>query len=47
VDSAFSLETEEMKPLVIEAERPGHSLCEVTYGLRKPEEDSIIFNRSL
>ena len=47
VDSAFSLEPEEMKSLVIETERAWHSLGKVTYGPTEPEEDSIVFRRSL
>ena len=47
VDSAFSLEPEEMKALVIETERAWQSLGKVTYGSMKSEAGSLIFRRSL
>jgi len=47
VDSAFSMEPEEMKALVIETERAWHSLGKVTYGPTKAEKGSLIFRRSL
>jgi len=47
VDSAFSLEPEEMKQLVIESERAWHSLGKITYGATKAEKGSLIFRRSL
>ncbi|MDG2213439.1 MAG: pseudaminic acid synthase [Verrucomicrobiota bacterium] len=47
VDSAFSMEPEEMKQLVIETERAWQSLGKVTYGSLEAEEGSMIFRRSL
>ena len=47
VDSAFSLEPEEMKALVIETERAWQSLGEVKYGPTKAEKGSLVFRRSL
>jgi N-acetylneuraminate synthase len=47
VDSAFSLEPEEMKRLVVETERAWQSLGEVTYGPTEAERISLIFRRSL
>ena len=47
VDSAFSLEPEEMKQLVIETELAWQSLGKVTYGPTDAEKSSIIFRRSL
>jgi N-acetylneuraminate synthase len=47
VDSAFSLETEEMKQLVIETERAWQSLGIVTYGPTEAEQPSLQFRRSL
>ena len=47
VDSAFSLEPEEMKALVVETERAWHSLGKVTYGPTEAEKDSVKFRRSL
>ena len=47
VDSAFSLEPEEMKMLVMETHRAWESLGEVTYGPIKAEEESFKFRRSL
>ena len=47
VDSAFSMEPEEMKQLVIETERAWHSLGKVTYGPTEAEKDSTVFRRSL
>ena len=47
VDSAFSLEPEEMKQLVIETNRAWEALGKVTYGPTKDEEGSLIFRRSL
>ncbi len=47
VDSAFSLEPEEMKQLVIETERAWQSLGRVTYGPTKAEKPSLKFRRSL
>ncbi|MGH8548835.1 MAG: pseudaminic acid synthase [Methylococcales bacterium] len=47
VDSAFSLEPEELKTLVIETERSWHSLGQVRYGLTDAEKGSLKFRRSL
>lgn len=47
VDSAFSLEPEEMTQLVIETERAWQALGEISYGPTKAEEKSIVFRRSL
>jgi N-acetylneuraminate synthase len=47
VDSAFSLEPEEMKQLVIETERAWQSLGKVTYGPTEAEKGSTVFRRSL
>ncbi|MEM6630830.1 MAG: pseudaminic acid synthase [Bacteroidota bacterium] len=47
VDSAFSLEPEELKALVVEAERAFLGLGQVNYGIQKAEKNSKIFKRSL
>lgn len=47
VDSAFSLEPEEMKQLVIETEWAWQSLGKVTYGPTDAEKSSLTFRRSL
>jgi pseudaminic acid synthase len=47
VDSAFSLEPDEMRSLVIETERAWQSLGRVNYGPTEGEESSLIFRRSL
>jgi N-acetylneuraminate synthase len=47
VDSAFSLEPEEMKALVVETERAWQSLGRVTYGQCAVEKRSLQFRRSL
>jgi pseudaminic acid synthase len=47
VDSAFSLEPEEMKQLVIETDRAWQSLGEVTYGPSEAEKGSLTFRRSI
>ena len=47
VDSAFSMEPEEMKQLVIETERAWESLGKVTYGATEVEKASTVFRRSL
>lgn len=47
VDSAFSLEPEEMKQLVIETERAWQALGKVTYGSTISEKSSLTFRRSL
>ncbi|RYZ23483.1 MAG: pseudaminic acid synthase [Chitinophagaceae bacterium] len=47
VDSAFSLEPEELKALVVETERAALALGHVQYGVQKSEEKSVNFKRSL
>jgi pseudaminic acid synthase len=47
VDSAFSLEPEELKALVIESERAFLALGKVQYGVQKAEEKSRAFKRSI
>ena len=47
VDSAFSMEPEEMKALVVETERAWQALGQVTYGAGGSETSSMRFRRSL
>lgn len=47
VDSAFSLEPEELKELVVETERAHLALGEVMYGVQTSEEKSRFFKRSI
>ena len=47
VDSAFSLEPDEMSALVTETERAWQALGKVSYGLTEKEKKSLIFRRSL
>jgi N-acetylneuraminate synthase len=47
VDSAFSLEPQEMKSLVKETERAWQALGEVQYGPMEAERKSMVFRRSL
>jgi len=47
VDSAFSLEPEELKALVTETERAWQSLGVVQYGVQKSEQKSLLFKRSI
>jgi N-acetylneuraminate synthase len=47
VDSAFSLEPEEMTQLVIETERAWQSLGHIQYGPTEAEKPSMKFRRSL
>ena len=47
VDSAFSMEPEEMKQLVIEAKRAWKSLGGIKYGPTEEERDSLKYRRSL
>lgn len=47
VDSAFSLEPEELKALVIETERAFLALGNVQYGVQQAETKSVFFKRSI
>ena len=47
VDSAFSLEPEELRALVVETERARLALGRVQYGVQKAEEKSRLFKRSV
>lgn len=47
VDSAFSIEPEELKSLVTESERAFLSLGEIQYGVQEAEKKSLKFKRSL
>ncbi|GAA0319196.1 pseudaminic acid synthase [Bacillus carboniphilus] len=47
VDSAFSMEPEEMRTLVIETERAWQAMGKVTYGPTKSEKASLKFRRSI
>jgi pseudaminic acid synthase len=47
VDSAFSIEPDELKSLVIESERAFLALGRVYYGVQEAEEKSLRFKRSL
>ncbi len=47
VDSAFSMEPEEMKQLVVEAERAWQALGQISYGPTEVEKSSLTFRRSL
>ncbi|MFN8968487.1 MAG: pseudaminic acid synthase [Pseudanabaena sp.] len=47
VDSAFSMEPEEMRQLVIESERAWQALGKISYGATEAEKKSLIFRRSL
>ncbi|MCG3085210.1 pseudaminic acid synthase [Anoxybacillus sp. LAT_35] len=47
VDSAFSMEPDEMKALVIETERAWQALGEVKYGPTEKEKSSLKFRRSV
>jgi pseudaminic acid synthase len=47
VDSAFSLEPEELKALVIESERAFLALGEIRYGIQKAESKSKLYKRSI
>ena len=47
VDSAFSLEPEEMKALVVESERAWQAMGRVSYGTSEAEKKSLAFRRSL
>jgi pseudaminic acid synthase len=47
VDSAFSMEPEELKALVVETERAFLALGTVTYGVKEAEKKSMFFKRSI
>jgi pseudaminic acid synthase len=47
VDSAFSLEPEELRALVVETERAWQSLGTVVYGPSAAENKSLVFRRSI
>ena len=47
VDSAFSLEPEEFKSLVIETERAFQALGQVEYGVQESEKKSLLHKRSI
>jgi N-acetylneuraminate synthase len=47
VDSAFSLEPEELTVLVVESERAWQSLGQVSYGPTEAEKKSLVFRRSI
>jgi N-acetylneuraminate synthase len=47
VDSAFSLEPDELRSLVIETERAWQSLGVVSYGPNEAEKKSLVFRRSI
>jgi sialic acid synthase SpsE len=47
VDSAFSLEPEELRALVVESERAWQALGKVSYGATEAEENSKVYRRSL
>ncbi|MCL9662768.1 pseudaminic acid synthase [Paenibacillus hunanensis] len=47
VDSAFSMEPDEMRSLVVETERAWQSLGKVYYGATEKEKDSLKYRRSL
>ncbi|MGR3811427.1 pseudaminic acid synthase [Jiulongibacter sp. NS-SX5] len=47
VDSAFSLEPDELKLMVVETERAWQSLGEIQYGVQESEQKSLLFKRSI
>ncbi|MDQ3551804.1 MAG: pseudaminic acid synthase, partial [Bacteroidota bacterium] len=47
VDSAFSLEPQELKSLVVESERAFLSLGRIQYGIQSAEKNSLFFKRSI
>lgn len=47
VDSAFSMEPEELRALVVESERAWQALGRVSYGATEAEEKSRVYRRSL
>lgn len=47
VDSAFSMEPEEMRQLVIETKRAWQALGKISYGVTEAEKKSVMYRRSL
>jgi N-acetylneuraminate synthase len=47
VDSAFSLEPQELRALVVETERAWQSLGQISYGPTEAERGSLMFRRSI
>lgn len=47
VDSAFSMEPDELKALVVESERAYQALGKVSYGVQKSEEKNLLYKRSI
>jgi sialic acid synthase SpsE len=47
VDSAFSMEPQEMQQLVVESKRAWQALGQVYYGQTKAEKSSLVYRRSL
>jgi len=47
VDSAFSLEPDELKALVVETERAFLGMGKISYGVQKAETKSLFFKRSI
>jgi pseudaminic acid synthase len=47
VDSAFSLEPQELASLVMESERAWQALGQVSYGPTEAEQNSLVFRRSI
>ena len=47
IDSAFSLEPQEMANLVVESERAWQALGKVRYGPTEAERKSLVFRRSI
>ncbi|WP_103668827.1 pseudaminic acid synthase [Pseudanabaena sp. BC1403] len=47
VDSAFSMEPEEMRQLVIETKRAWQALGKISYGVTEAEKKSLMYRRSL
>ena len=47
VDSAFSMEPEELQALVVESKRAWQALGKVSYGATEAEKKSLVYRRSL
>ena len=47
VDSAFSMEPDEFKSLVVESERAFLALGKISYGVQAAERKSLLFKRSI